>query len=179
MGLLLGLVLGVGALLVLLALTSDPASAPPPRPRTNRLATSIAEAGLDGVTPRGACRRAVRLDRTDLALRRAAPRGLPWRGIIYAMAEREFSSEIDQLSATLSGIEQVLDIEALRSQAADLEKQASDPDLWNDPANAQKVTSRLSSAQADIRRLEEMRAGGRRARGAHAAQGSTTPARRW
>lgn len=53
MGLLLGLVLGVGALLVLLALTSDPASAPAPRPRTNRLATSIAEAGLEGVTPRG------------------------------------------------------------------------------------------------------------------------------
>ena len=75
------------------------------------------------------------------------------------MAEREFSSEIDQLSATLSGIEQVLDVDALRAQAADLEKQASDPDLWNDPANAQKVTSRLSSAQSDIRRLGEMRAG--------------------
>ena len=75
------------------------------------------------------------------------------------MAEREFSSEIDQLSATLSGIEQVLDVDALRAQAADLEKQASDPDLWNDPANAQKVTSRLSSTQSDIRRLEEMRAG--------------------
>ncbi|MGA7688646.1 MAG: peptide chain release factor 2 [Jiangellales bacterium] len=74
------------------------------------------------------------------------------------MAEREFSSEIDQLSATLSGIEQVLDIDTLRAQAAELEKQASDPDLWNDPANAQRVTSRLSSAQADIRRLEEMRA---------------------
>jgi len=75
------------------------------------------------------------------------------------VAEREFSSEIDQLSATLSGIEQVLDVDALRAQAADLEKQASDPDLWNDPANAQKVTSRLSSTQSDIRRLEEMRAG--------------------
>ncbi|MGB9373348.1 MAG: peptide chain release factor 2 [Jiangellales bacterium] len=74
------------------------------------------------------------------------------------MAEREFSSEIDQLSATLSGIEQVLDVDALRAQAAELETQASDPDLWNDPANAQRVTSKLSSAQADIRRLEEMRA---------------------
>jgi peptide chain release factor 2 len=73
------------------------------------------------------------------------------------VAEREFSSEIDQLSATLSGIEQVLDVDTLRAQAAELEKQASEADLWNDPANAQRVTSKLSSTQADIRRLEEMR----------------------
>jgi peptide chain release factor 2 len=73
------------------------------------------------------------------------------------VAERELSAEIDQLSATLAGIEQVLDLDTLRAQAADLEKQASDPDLWNDASNAQQVTSRLSAAQADIRRLEEMR----------------------
>lgn len=53
MGLLLGLVFGIGALLVLLALTTEPTVGRSPRPRTNRLAGSIAEAGLEGVTPRG------------------------------------------------------------------------------------------------------------------------------
>lgn len=52
MGLLLGLVLGVGALLVLLALTDDE-TAPVRRERRHRLADSIAEAGLEGVSPRG------------------------------------------------------------------------------------------------------------------------------
>jgi tight adherence protein B len=52
MGLVLGLVLGVGALLVLLALTDD--RDPTPRqPRRHRLADRIAEAGLEGVSPRG------------------------------------------------------------------------------------------------------------------------------
>lgn len=53
MGLLIGLVFGIGALLVLMALTTDPAQPHAPRRRTKRLAASIAEAGLEGVTPRG------------------------------------------------------------------------------------------------------------------------------
>ena len=73
------------------------------------------------------------------------------------MAERDLPAEITQLSQTLTGIEQVLDVEQLRASAAELERQASDPRLWDDSANAQQVTSRLSSAQADIRRLEELR----------------------
>ncbi len=53
MGLLAGLVFGIGALLVLMALTTDPAHARAPRRPTKRLSASIAEAGLEGVTPRG------------------------------------------------------------------------------------------------------------------------------
>jgi tight adherence protein B len=52
MGLAIGAMLGIGALLVLLALTDDG----PPRARSqrrHRLAESIAEAGLEGVSPRG------------------------------------------------------------------------------------------------------------------------------
>lgn len=52
MGLVLGLVFGVGAVLVLLALT-DESDARPDRVRRHRLADSIAEAGLAGVSPRG------------------------------------------------------------------------------------------------------------------------------
>jgi len=52
MGLAIGLMLGIGALLVLLALTDDE-PARPTSSRRHRLAESIAEAGLEGVSPRG------------------------------------------------------------------------------------------------------------------------------
>jgi peptide chain release factor 2 len=73
------------------------------------------------------------------------------------MAERDLPAQLAEVSHTLAGIESVLDLDRLREQVAELEKQASDPDLWSDPAHAQKVTSRLSSAQTDLRRLEDLR----------------------
>lgn len=73
------------------------------------------------------------------------------------VAERDVRAEIAALDETLSGIEQVLDVDSLRADAADLETQASYPGLWDDPSNAQRVTSRLSAVQADIRRLTELR----------------------
>ena len=66
-------------------------------------------------------------------------------------------AELKELSATLASIEAVLDLPKLRKDAADLEAQASVPDLWDDPDNAQKVTSRLSYAQGEIRRVEDLR----------------------
>jgi peptide chain release factor 2 len=73
------------------------------------------------------------------------------------MAERDLPAEIADLSRTLAGIEEVLDPARLRDQAAALEQEASGPDLWNDPAHAQQVTSRLSAVQADLRRLGDLR----------------------
>lgn len=70
---------------------------------------------------------------------------------------REFDSEIRALVSTLSGIESVLDPAAMREQVKELEAQASAPDLWNDPENAQKVTSRLSQLQGDIAKLSTLR----------------------
>ena len=66
-------------------------------------------------------------------------------------------AELKELSATLTNIEAVLDVAKLRAQVADLERQASDPDLWNNPENAQKVTSKLSHTQGQVRRVEELR----------------------
>ncbi|MGN6607759.1 MAG: peptide chain release factor 2 [Jatrophihabitans sp.] len=66
-------------------------------------------------------------------------------------------ADLKELSATLASIESVVDLAALRREAADLEQQASAPDLWNDPDSAQKVTSRLSYVQGEIRRVEELR----------------------
>jgi peptide chain release factor 2 len=66
-------------------------------------------------------------------------------------------AELKELSATLASIEAVVDVATLRAEAAGLETQAAAPDLWNDVENAQKITSRLSYAQGEIRRLEDLR----------------------
>ncbi|HLY34205.1 MAG TPA: peptide chain release factor 2 [Jatrophihabitantaceae bacterium] len=66
-------------------------------------------------------------------------------------------AELKELSATLASIEAVLDVPKLRAEATELEQRASAPDLWNDSDNAQKVTSRLSFVQGEIRRVEDLR----------------------
>jgi peptide chain release factor 2 len=69
----------------------------------------------------------------------------------------DIPAELKELFATLGSIEAVLDLPRLRREAAELEQQASRPDLWNDPETAQKVTSRLSYVQGDVRRVEDLR----------------------
>lgn len=73
------------------------------------------------------------------------------------MAERDIDAEINQLSHTLHGVEEVLDPDSLRQQVDELERQAAEPALWDDPEQAQKVTSKLSHLQADLRKLDELR----------------------
>jgi peptide chain release factor 2 len=69
----------------------------------------------------------------------------------------DVAAELKELSATLASIEAVVDVPALHAEAADLEAQASAPDLWNDTDHAQRVTSRLSFVQGEIRRVEDLR----------------------
>ena len=66
-------------------------------------------------------------------------------------------AELKDLSATLSSVEAVLDMDKLRARVADLEQQVADPNLWDDPENAQKLTSQLSYVQGDVRRVEDLR----------------------
>ncbi len=73
------------------------------------------------------------------------------------MAIPEISEALASLEQTLGGIEQVLDVPAMRARAADLEVEASAPDLWDDQANAQRITSQLSLVQGDVRRIEGLR----------------------
>lgn len=73
------------------------------------------------------------------------------------MAAREYDLEIAEIDATLVSIEKVLDLPKLRAAAIELEAEAGVPDLWNNPENAQKVTSRLSRVQSTIARLEGLR----------------------
>ncbi|KHO23528.1 MULTISPECIES: peptide chain release factor 2 [Mycobacteriaceae] len=61
------------------------------------------------------------------------------------------------LDTTLTTVERVLDIDGLRQRIDMLEQQASDPKLWDDQSRAQKVTSELSHAQSELRRVQELR----------------------
>ncbi len=73
------------------------------------------------------------------------------------MAVVDVSEELKSLSSTMESIEAVLDLGKMRSDIAALEERAAAPDLWDDVENAQKLTSRLSYLQGQLRRVEELR----------------------
>jgi len=66
-------------------------------------------------------------------------------------------ADISALDTTLTTVERVLDVDGLRGRIEKLEAEASDPKLWDDQTRAQKVTSDLSHAQGELRRVEELR----------------------
>jgi peptide chain release factor 2 len=66
-------------------------------------------------------------------------------------------ADVAALDSTLTTVERVLDVDGLRDRIEKLEHEASDPHLWDDQARAQKVTSELSHAQGELRRVEELR----------------------
>jgi peptide chain release factor 2 len=69
----------------------------------------------------------------------------------------DLAEQLKQLDATLHTVEAVLDLDRMRRDRAELEAQASEPNLWDDPAAAQKITSRLSHVQSEISRVEKLR----------------------
>ncbi|MCU0283820.1 MAG: peptide chain release factor 2 [Candidatus Nanopelagicales bacterium] len=69
----------------------------------------------------------------------------------------DFPAELAELESTLGGIEAVLDLPAMRAEVSELEQQASAPDLWDDQAAAQRVTSRLSFVQGELRKVGSLR----------------------
>jgi peptide chain release factor 2 len=66
-------------------------------------------------------------------------------------------ADLAALDSTLTTVERVLDVEGLRGRIEKLEHEASDPNLWDDQARAQRVTSDLSHTQGELRRVEELR----------------------
>ncbi|GAA2607479.1 bacterial peptide chain release factor 2 (bRF-2) [Streptomyces sp. 2224.1] len=73
------------------------------------------------------------------------------------MAVVDVSEELKSLSSTMGSIEAVLDLDKMRADVAVLEEQAAAPSLWDDPENAQKITSRLSYLQGQLRKAEDLR----------------------
>ncbi|MFF5502486.1 peptide chain release factor 2 [Streptomyces roseolus] len=73
------------------------------------------------------------------------------------MAVVDVSEELKSLSSTMGSIEAVLDLDKMRADIAVLEEQAAAPSLWDDPEAAQKITSKLSHLQAEVRKAEALR----------------------
>ncbi|EFL41076.1 peptide chain release factor 2 [Streptomyces griseoflavus] len=73
------------------------------------------------------------------------------------MAVVDVSEELKSLSSTMESIEAVLDLDKLRADIAVLEEQAAAPSLWDNPEEAQKITSKLSHLQAEVRKAEGLR----------------------
>jgi peptide chain release factor 2 len=69
----------------------------------------------------------------------------------------DFSAALKELAATLASIEAVLDLDTLRRRSAELEEQAGRPNLWDNPDEAQRITSKLAAVNGDIRRAEDLR----------------------
>ncbi|QQE51532.1 peptide chain release factor 2 [Corynebacterium urealyticum] len=69
----------------------------------------------------------------------------------------DVSSDLKDLEGTLTTIERVLDLDELDWRARELEDQAADPSLWDDPDHAQQVTSELSRVQAKLKKIRELR----------------------
>lgn len=72
------------------------------------------------------------------------------------VAGPEYDTEIKQLRATMSTIEQVLDLPAMQREIEDLGVQVAAPDLWDDQANATRVTGRLSALQGQVDRFQSL-----------------------
>ena len=62
----------------------------------------------------------------------------------------DFSDDLADLRRRLTDAHGYLRIDAARARLLDLEKQASDPSLWDDPDAARKVTTELSRLKDDV-----------------------------
>jgi peptide chain release factor 2 len=69
----------------------------------------------------------------------------------------DIPEELKNLKSTMSSIEAVVDLDSLRAEIKRLNEEAAAPDLWDDQAKAQKVTSRLSYVQGELNRVESLR----------------------
>lgn len=72
------------------------------------------------------------------------------------MVELDLSSRIRSVRATFQDIATVLDVPKLEREVAELEEQAAAPDLWDNPEEAQRVTSSLSHTQAQLARIRSV-----------------------
>ncbi|MDE0974434.1 MAG: peptide chain release factor 2 [Candidatus Nanopelagicales bacterium] len=64
---------------------------------------------------------------------------------------------MNELAVKVSSIGTVLDVPRMKESIAALEAEASVPNLWDDQANAQKVTSKLSTIQGELRKFESVK----------------------
>lgn len=68
----------------------------------------------------------------------------------------ELKNQLEELQKSLDTIGAVLDIPHLKGEISELEAKASNPNLWDDPNTAQKITSKLSLAQNQVAKFEHL-----------------------
>jgi len=74
--------------------------------------------------------------------------------VLRLVAGIDYDAEIKQLQATMKTVGQVLNLERMRGEIADLSEQVAAPDLWDDVASATRITGRLSALQGELDRFE-------------------------
>jgi len=79
------------------------------------------------------------------------------RRVAWAAVDPDRQADIAALDSTLTSVERVIDLDGLRARIEKLEHEASDPNLWDDQSRAQRVTSELSHARGELRRVEDLR----------------------
>ncbi|MFC0681144.1 peptide chain release factor 2 [Lysobacter korlensis] len=72
------------------------------------------------------------------------------------MIELDLADRIAELRSTFFDIRSVLGVDRLEAEIADLTERAGAQDLWDDPENAQKVTSALSHRQSELDRMKNI-----------------------
>ncbi|KQV65747.1 peptide chain release factor 2 [Nocardioides sp. Root122] len=72
------------------------------------------------------------------------------------MAGIDFDVEIKQLRATMKTVGQVLNLDRMRGEIADLSEQVAAPDLWDDVESATRITGRLSALQGELDRFTSL-----------------------
>ena len=73
------------------------------------------------------------------------------------MADIDFTQDLTAAKETFATISDAVNLNKLRALAADLEQQAAAPELWDDPDHAQQITSKLSSTQTMLKRIDSMK----------------------
>lgn len=72
------------------------------------------------------------------------------------MSEREYQHEIDLLAQKLTTIKSVLRLDFMAKQVVELEQEAANPNLWDDPESATQITSKLSRLQNEIAHFSKL-----------------------
>ncbi|MGH9001411.1 MAG: peptide chain release factor 2 [Acidimicrobiia bacterium] len=67
---------------------------------------------------------------------------------------RDFTADLAEHRRRLAEARGYLRVDEALARLKDLEREASDPDLWNDPDAARKVTTELSRLRSDVDRVE-------------------------
>lgn len=69
----------------------------------------------------------------------------------------ELNQRLMQSEEPISNLKEALDIDNVKTQIEELEKQSAAPDFWNDMENSQKVMQKIGSLKAKVASYENLK----------------------